>query len=439
MKNKCKGFTIVELVIVIAVVAVLAAVAIPTFSAIVKRANISADTQIVRNMNVILTAECADKSVPINASGVRALLNQNGISNFRPETKFYTYYWLEEDNMIVLANESDIVVYPEEYREETGAGKWHDLDAFASVELPERRPDNADETEQRPFSVTVTQTGTSVLMPFDIPTHVEAYGEFKLSLLIPEQYNHVPDYFSIRTVTAIMRDGENEYKIVVRSKEAEERGFDMHFESDEPAVLNIPCVTGNIEINIDIVEWCEIIFTAQGINSGLGNLYYHMPRNSEMLILGAQSYEMWLPKGYRVTSAIATTASGVELGDIYNARYDQIRYEPSGLLEDMTVLVTIEPRTYNVNFTLKNSAGGTIYQPEEPLKATYSEAHEGYVLVVDLKTIAGAENVTEILNNIYELEKKLDKFKPVFTYDPDNKTITVTNIQCNFKWICQVQ
>ena len=438
MKNNRKGFTIVELVIVIAVIAVLAAVAIPTFSAIVKRANISADTQIVRNMNVILTSEYAGKSAPSNASGVRALLNQNGISNFRPETKFYTYYWLEEENMIVLANESDIIVYPEEYREETGAGKWHDLDAFASVELPERRPDNADETEQRPFSVTVTQTGTSVLMPFDIPTHVEAYGEFKLSLLIPEQYNHVPDYFSIRTVTAIMRDGENEYKIVVRSREAQERGFDMHFESDEPAVLNIPCVTGNIEINIDIVEWCEVIFKCTDINAGSGNLYYHMPRNGGMLILGAQTYEMWLPKGYRVTSAIATTASGVELGDIYNARYDQIRYETSGLLEDMTVQITFEPRTYDVDFTLKNS-DGIIYEPQEPLKATYSEAHEGYVLVIDLKTIAGAENVTEILNNIYELEKKLDKFKPVFTYNPDNKTITVTNIQCNFKWICQVQ
>ena len=341
--------------------------------------------------------------------------------------------------MIVLANESDIVVYPEEYRGEIGSGKWHDLDTFVSVDLPERRPDNADETEQRPFSVTVTQTGTSVLMPFNIPAHVEAYGALNLSLLIPEQYRHSPDYFSIRTVTAIMRDGENEYKIVLRSKEAEERGFDMHFESDEPAVLNIPCVTGNIEINIDIIEWCEVIFECTDINAGAGRLYYHMPRNGGMLILGAQSYEMWLPKGYRVTSAIATTASGVELGDIYNARYDQIRYETSGLLEDMTVLVTIEPRTYNVNFTLKNSAGETIYQPEEPLKATYSEAHEGYVLVIDLKTIAGAENVTEILNNIYELEKKLDKFKPVFTYDPDNKTITVTNIQCNFKWICQVQ
>ena len=36
--NKKKGFTIVELVIVIAVIAILAAVAIPTFSSVIKKA-----------------------------------------------------------------------------------------------------------------------------------------------------------------------------------------------------------------------------------------------------------------------------------------------------------------------------------------------------------------------------------------------------------------
>ena len=45
MKNK-KGFTIVELVIVIAVIAILAAVLIPTFSGVIKTANDSARLQI---------------------------------------------------------------------------------------------------------------------------------------------------------------------------------------------------------------------------------------------------------------------------------------------------------------------------------------------------------------------------------------------------------
>ncbi len=44
-----KGFTIVELVIVIAVIAILAAVLIPTFSGIVAKANKSATLQEARN------------------------------------------------------------------------------------------------------------------------------------------------------------------------------------------------------------------------------------------------------------------------------------------------------------------------------------------------------------------------------------------------------
>jgi type IV pilus assembly protein PilA len=52
-----KGFTIVELVIVIAVIAILAAVMIPTFSGIVDRANKSAALQEVKNAYTATIAE----------------------------------------------------------------------------------------------------------------------------------------------------------------------------------------------------------------------------------------------------------------------------------------------------------------------------------------------------------------------------------------------
>lgn len=48
MKKSRKGFTIVELVIVIAVIAILAAVLIPTFSGLIRKAKISADTQLCK-------------------------------------------------------------------------------------------------------------------------------------------------------------------------------------------------------------------------------------------------------------------------------------------------------------------------------------------------------------------------------------------------------
>ena len=48
-KQRGKGFTIVELVIVIAVIAILAAVLVPTFSNIIKKANNSAYLQEKKN------------------------------------------------------------------------------------------------------------------------------------------------------------------------------------------------------------------------------------------------------------------------------------------------------------------------------------------------------------------------------------------------------
>ena len=56
-KNNKKGFTIVELVIVIAVIAILAAVLIPTFSSVIKKAKVNNDIQLVRNLNTALATE----------------------------------------------------------------------------------------------------------------------------------------------------------------------------------------------------------------------------------------------------------------------------------------------------------------------------------------------------------------------------------------------
>ena len=44
-KTKKKGFTVVELVIVIAVIAILAAILIPTFVSLVRKADTAADIQ----------------------------------------------------------------------------------------------------------------------------------------------------------------------------------------------------------------------------------------------------------------------------------------------------------------------------------------------------------------------------------------------------------
>ena len=56
-RNNKKGFTIVELVIVIAVIAILSAVLIPTFSGITEKANKSAAQQVAVNTYKEVQAE----------------------------------------------------------------------------------------------------------------------------------------------------------------------------------------------------------------------------------------------------------------------------------------------------------------------------------------------------------------------------------------------
>jgi prepilin-type N-terminal cleavage/methylation domain-containing protein len=54
LNKKKKGFTIVELVIVIAVIGILAAVLIPTFGGLIMKANVASDSALVKNINTQL-------------------------------------------------------------------------------------------------------------------------------------------------------------------------------------------------------------------------------------------------------------------------------------------------------------------------------------------------------------------------------------------------
>ena len=102
-----RGFTIMELVIVIAVIAVLAAVLIPTFANLTERANESADLQTVENLNTILRADetiDGEKPATMQEALEHALSGGYNVSALTPTSDGNSILWNQEDNRFVLAD-----------------------------------------------------------------------------------------------------------------------------------------------------------------------------------------------------------------------------------------------------------------------------------------------------------------------------------------------
>lgn len=110
--NKRRAFTIVELVIVIAVIAILAAVMIPTFGGIIKRANISADTQIAASMNTQLSIYKAEgKKIETEADLWAALKSDADFtSQLDPKSAKhgYHFWYIPETQEVKLLSYNDL-------------------------------------------------------------------------------------------------------------------------------------------------------------------------------------------------------------------------------------------------------------------------------------------------------------------------------------------
>lgn len=108
-KKTKKGFTIVELVIVIAVIAILSAVLIPTFAGLIKKANISADQTLVRNLNTSL-AISSEGGGTKNSTMYQTLEAMKGqgyvVDKLTPTHSKNNIVWDSENNQFVLVYEN---------------------------------------------------------------------------------------------------------------------------------------------------------------------------------------------------------------------------------------------------------------------------------------------------------------------------------------------
>ncbi len=110
-----RGFTIVELVVVIVVIAILAAVLIPTISSLVNKANQSADTAAVRQMNEILAMDSVSSSIKNVSDAVKALDGYNiNLEDYKPLQKDHYFYFVVVDNrpMVIYTDKEGTIVYP---------------------------------------------------------------------------------------------------------------------------------------------------------------------------------------------------------------------------------------------------------------------------------------------------------------------------------------
>ena len=106
-KNNKKGFTIVELVIVIAVIAILAAVLIPTFSSIIKKAKVNNDVGTIANLNKGLAIAQATDGTPKTMTEVLSAAADIGytVEKLTPTAEDYYYCWNQNENKFFLVND----------------------------------------------------------------------------------------------------------------------------------------------------------------------------------------------------------------------------------------------------------------------------------------------------------------------------------------------
>jgi len=120
-----KGFTIVELVIVIVVIAILAAVLIPTFIGLNRKAKIAADTALARELNNAIAMSETDVDTFEEAL---AALRDGGflIANLNAKASGCYFVWEDKTNQIIYVDAEDDfkVIYSNGEYEEIGS-TWY--------------------------------------------------------------------------------------------------------------------------------------------------------------------------------------------------------------------------------------------------------------------------------------------------------------------------
>lgn len=131
MKNN-KSFSLVDLIVVISIMAILAAIAIPTFAHFITKAHEASDAELLHNINYIFNTACIENGVDVKDVTAaewdktnKCVINVkvNGTDNDDIEASFVTHFDLTEEAFKLIEN---IVFDPEKH-------EFIDVKDFSSI------------------------------------------------------------------------------------------------------------------------------------------------------------------------------------------------------------------------------------------------------------------------------------------------------------------
>ncbi len=334
MKSR-KGFTIVELVIVIAVVAILAAVMIPTFAGIVKRANISTDIQTARNMGTILAAE-----KPIDPSEAVDALKANGFERLNPKTKFYSFFWIKSKNIVVLTDEGVRPIFPEEMADAIfDPLDWFDLtDEYIKAETEaETLPPEPPISPEPPVDDDPTETTAP---PEETTSPPREFVNVTFTCNKPEYFaepltNTTVSYGSTFKFNISLAEGQywiTKLTVYQGGKQLKTDHLSPGESYSSPGIK----MTDDLEINVHVVKYCIVNFEGEGIKSdGNGTFCLEVEWGVGALFEEGDLQKYFLLSGYEIESATAATESGRIIENIYDPTKKELHLR--NITENMTV------------------------------------------------------------------------------------------------------
>jgi len=110
-KNNRKGFTIVELVIVIAVIAILATVLVPTFGNVIDKANVAAAVQEAKNVHTqyVSEIEYAEGEEPVKVVYVKTTKGYVKVDDGNVDDAIIKEENLPTDHILILEKGTEAV------------------------------------------------------------------------------------------------------------------------------------------------------------------------------------------------------------------------------------------------------------------------------------------------------------------------------------------